>query len=93
VSVNSPADYLEAARKLQRRPDHQPPIRVAFLATYTAAPRSPYPIAESARRGLHIMPWFGPYNQIDRQCLASNSELYAFQTGGGIEPPEFVKLR
>lgn len=79
-TLRTPADYREAARQIQAQPPAGlRPVRVAFLATFTATPLAPYVVVESARRGLYVSTWFGPYNQIEQQCLAPDSELYAFQ--------------
>jgi FkbH-like protein len=74
----SPAAYREAARGLEADPPSGlRPLRLAVLSTFTASPLEPYVVVEGARRGLAIVPWFGPYDQLEPQALDPGSALHA----------------
>ena len=74
----TPAAYREAARGIRADPPADlKALRVAVLSTFTAASVEPYLVVESARRGLLVEPWFGPFNQLEPQALDPESPLYA----------------
>jgi len=74
----TPAGYREAARGIRADPPRDlKALRLAVLSTFTASPLEPYVVVESARRGLLVEPWFGPYDQLEPQALDGGSALYA----------------
>jgi FkbH-like protein len=80
VPEATPAAYREAARAIKADPPPGlTPLRLAVLATFTAASLEPYVVVEGARRGLAVEPWFGPYDQLEPQALDPASALHAFR--------------
>lgn len=76
----NPAEYLKLARMLEANRDARlRPVRVAFLASFTAETLRPYLLVEAARRGLALDCWFAPFNQFEQQALDGASPLYAAQ--------------
>jgi FkbH-like protein len=76
----TPASYLEAERLIHiAASEYLKPLRVAFLSTFTADVLKPYLTVESARCGLAVEQYFGPWNQLEQQILDKSSNLYDFK--------------
>lgn len=61
------------------------PLRVSFLASFTAEPLRPYVVVEATPFGLKTELWFGPFNQFEQQILDARSGAYS-------APPDVVVL-
>lgn len=82
----SPAGYVRIARQIEARDwEELHPLRIGFLASFTAEILRPYLIVECARRVIHAKPYFAPFNQLEQEVLDPSSGLYAAQ-------PELVVL-
>ena len=75
-----PAPYISAARQIaSSSSDDLRLVRVSMLSSFTAEVLRPYLVVEGARLGLHILPHFCPFNQIEIQALDPMSDLYQSQ--------------
>lgn len=72
------AEVLKLAAALKQSPPvGLRPVKLAVLATFTADMLQPYIIVETARRGMALSWWAGPYGQVEQQVVDPGSALYA----------------
>lgn len=72
-------EYLARQRELESEErESVDQVRMAFLSTITLEPLAPYLVVELGDRDLSAVPWFGPFGQIEQQCLRDDSEFYRF---------------
>jgi FkbH-like protein len=73
----TPAHYIKAQRSLlSDAPAGLRKLSVAVLSSFTAIPLEPYLVVESANRGLSVLPYFGPFNQMEQEVLNPTSGLH-----------------
>ncbi len=73
-------ELARLARQIaEERPAELRWMKAAVLASFTTDFLKPYLIVESARRGIGLDLWLGPYGQIEQQALDAGSALHAEQ--------------
>lgn len=71
-------DCLRLAAALEENPPaHLRPLKLAVLASFNADLMRPWLVVESARRGMALQWWAGPYGQVEQQIVDPGSGLYA----------------
>ena len=70
----------------------QPDVRVALLSTFTAEPLVPYLGTELAGAGIGPDLWVAPFNQIERQCLETDSDTARFAPHVAVCVPRLEEL-
>jgi FkbH-like protein len=78
VSPTKPAEYLRAAREIERSSD-APGVRLAVISTFTAELLRPFIVVEGHRLGCTVKPWFGPFGQLEQLVLDDGSPLWQNQ--------------
>lgn len=79
-AVLTRAEVMKLAASLEQSPPPDlKPLRLAVLATFTADMLRPSLVVESARRGMALSWWAGPFGQVEQQIIDPGSGVYTEQ--------------